>query len=568
MEKPIPAFYCCYLLRSTVRHACLYVGSTPNPVRRLRQHNGESKGGAVRTSKDSLRPWEMTCIVAGFPSKIAALQFEWAWQNTHLTRHIAPDDRITQPQTRTRISPRSGKTRKRIARPRFSLTDRLSNLHLLLRSSSFERWPLEVRFFAQDVYRAWLRWDKGMFFKVRKGIKVGLDGVDFTTSSAELPDVTDGEAMIERKRGIHALDIGYEAKKTHLEKSRSVLAPGAIIVCDICKTRLEEKETLVCPTTHCKMVAHTTCLAHVFLQQERACTALLPTTGSCPHCKMSIPWVQLVQELSLRVSGKREIATLYKVRKKRGAKASLDTEGESDSEADEDPLPELGESEDDLPGTASTHTRSRSETGICNGDGVYLREGWSDDLPMDVQESLRDVRPLTDVDDPGYTAPLGSVKSPTNHTVKPRARQKATTKPRNTATASTNEVYPIAQTKQAPKPRGRPRKIVVDQSGNDTPTAGKINGSTPRQPATKPRCRPKKASMDVVLHESENAEGAHPPSPSKKNVNTVAPAHSNRTPLAPKSSGNARTKPVAKATITSKKLVIEDSDWSDAEIVD
>lgn len=77
-SKPIPALYVVYILRSTVRHASLYIGSTPHPPRRLNQHNGKAKGGAVRTSRDSLRPWEMVGVVSGFPSMVGALKFEYA----------------------------------------------------------------------------------------------------------------------------------------------------------------------------------------------------------------------------------------------------------------------------------------------------------------------------------------------------------------------------------------------------------------------------------------------------------------------------------------------------------
>ena len=74
-----PTTYFCYLLRSlSPRHAGhTYIGFTTDPLRRLRQHNGDITAGANRTARR--RPWQLCAAVSGFTSKVIALQFEWQW---------------------------------------------------------------------------------------------------------------------------------------------------------------------------------------------------------------------------------------------------------------------------------------------------------------------------------------------------------------------------------------------------------------------------------------------------------------------------------------------------------
>jgi len=85
MEEGVPASHehpsdhCCYLLRSRL-NGRTYIGYTTDPLRRLRQHNGEICGGAKKTSRS--RPWELVCVVRGFPDQGSALRFEWRWQHT------------------------------------------------------------------------------------------------------------------------------------------------------------------------------------------------------------------------------------------------------------------------------------------------------------------------------------------------------------------------------------------------------------------------------------------------------------------------------------------------------
>lgn len=62
---------------------CTYAGVSPDPHRRLRQHNSEIKGGAVYTTSKP-PSWIHVCLVSGFQDKIQALQFEWA------VKHVPP----------------------------------------------------------------------------------------------------------------------------------------------------------------------------------------------------------------------------------------------------------------------------------------------------------------------------------------------------------------------------------------------------------------------------------------------------------------------------------------------
>ncbi|XP_071716428.1 uncharacterized protein [Rutidosis leptorrhynchoides] len=67
-----------YLILSTNPPIKTYVGVTNNFSRRLRQHNGELKGGAKASQAG--RPWICACIIQGFENKSEACKFEYRWK--------------------------------------------------------------------------------------------------------------------------------------------------------------------------------------------------------------------------------------------------------------------------------------------------------------------------------------------------------------------------------------------------------------------------------------------------------------------------------------------------------
>lgn len=153
-------FYGVYLLvsRSEKRSFAgrTYIGYTVDPNRRISQHNkGKEYGGAKRTSERG--PWQMILIIHGFPNSLSALrvsfgveclkdlhlqfsiskfvQFEWAWQQPHISRRL-------------RNIPGLG---KKSSLRKFDLQFRI--LTEMLRIGPWNRLPLVIRWLADDFVR-------------------------------------------------------------------------------------------------------------------------------------------------------------------------------------------------------------------------------------------------------------------------------------------------------------------------------------------------------------------------------------------------------------------------------
>ncbi|SCU97069.1 LAMI_0F08768g1_1 [Lachancea mirantina] len=277
----IPPFYCCYLLQSIPKRQSFYIGSTPNPVRRLRQHNGLVKhGSAYRTKKEGMRPWEMIVCVYGFTSKIVALQFEHAWQHGHSAHFIAKEDRIVKNKTGGR-----------------SIHQKIGNLMLLLKHPFFNNMGLNVQFFSVDAFAVWEQ------NKYRISPPVGETEV---SNELEVDKTTDSFGDELSQRNLEHVNMLFSRVvrelEDYVEKCEGALKRG-VLHCGICASKVNyiENDTVLvtfCPLENCNFFSHLQCLHRVFLDDilhDGASRALIPKNGNCPSCHHTLEWKTLTK---------------------------------------------------------------------------------------------------------------------------------------------------------------------------------------------------------------------------------------------------------------------------------
>ncbi|OHT01848.1 GIY-YIG catalytic domain containing protein [Tritrichomonas foetus] len=247
------SFAGCYLLRSknpSYREAC-YVGFTVNPTRRLRQHNGDRSGGAYKTH--AKRPWEMTIVVYGFPTRKQALKFEWCWQ------HPTQSTRLKEIHWHEVFQQTGGPTKYK---------SHIRILKEMLNIPPWNRLDLLICVTCPDV-------------------------LDLLNTEPKI----DPHHTVKLGR-LEDIPIETQLIPTPSEKNH----PTCLICHNDHESIGEKLNWIVCP--FCSTFFHLRCLARRFIEKTSNSTStLIPTEGTCPTCNEKLLWRNVV-ELRNQISDK------------------------------------------------------------------------------------------------------------------------------------------------------------------------------------------------------------------------------------------------------------------------
>ncbi|EJD51950.1 hypothetical protein AURDEDRAFT_181521 [Auricularia subglabra TFB-10046 SS5] len=458
VHHAFPSFYACYLLKSrkTTSSTATYIGSTPHPPRRIRQHNGEIQGGAWKTRKS--RPWEMNMLIYGFPSKLAALQAEWAWQNPSRTRHF----KTLRDQG---IFSSSGK----------SLKKSILVARLMLSSHPYNLCPLHVKIFTAEAMRHW-----GDAARSTPPLPDGL------TVQVELEGVDgkSGKPGTGRTGPIDVMDDAFT--KAHLAKHKAMQSSSH--ACAVCNEHLDLRTTdsltlALCPGKSCTSISHLSCLANEFMSAElsrapESTRSILPRGGDCPGCSQYVLWGDIVKGCYRRRVGK-------------AVAADADAEAETDGQISKKRRSQKGTAK---PDDGAQESFNLDAVSACSEDEQPGPSGPSPQLPRKKRgrppkardaaiPGTSDTRALSPV---GHAVNLEFFSSAEELLATPKKRTVG--RPPGSRTVS-GEV----------RPRGRPAKVAYASTSHaTTPVTFAAGATTPQASPSRRRGRPPKNNTNAA----------------------------------------------------------------------
>lgn len=117
---------------------------------------------------------------------------------------------------------------------------------------------------------------------------------------------------------IQQIKTDYSDIEEYLEKAAFLLDDSQDLRCKVCDVHVLPMDELVvvCPQMNCHCIAHMICLSEKFLNAAEP-GQFVPTHGICPACNKIAQWPLMMQELTLRRHGEKELRMILRKKKKK-----------------------------------------------------------------------------------------------------------------------------------------------------------------------------------------------------------------------------------------------------------
>ncbi|KAI3651247.1 hypothetical protein MP228_004728 [Amoeboaphelidium protococcarum] len=308
MDQVPQNFFVVYILYSSHTKS-YYIGSTPDPIRRLQQHNGLIVGGAKKTAKckksykkDAIapitkRPWEMVLFTYGFLDRKSCLKFEWALQHPHESKDFAYVWRQTEQSTADKSD--NNERRRKRGQVR-TLQECIMMLSLLLNSPKWDRWSLRVHIFTDSCAETMAIVNSSF----------DMSGVQKKYQQKEWINFVTWDNVIFTYGHFRSLaqdlqDRLYFDNTVVLTQYKDMIQRCFEIDCHLCGHPIDlslPQTFVVCRKLQCQSTCHLFCMAQYFLKIEGKDmgSILLPKHGQCPKCKLDLWWADLIRGLKVR----------------------------------------------------------------------------------------------------------------------------------------------------------------------------------------------------------------------------------------------------------------------------